>query len=106
MVERNRVFIESIFNMIKDIEFEKPEIIKAFQEEKLAVALSYLKEHSPYYSRMFAEKGIDISQIRELEDLQKIPFTEKKDLQLYNWDFLCCDRSRKPIKVVDLRPKK
>lgn len=94
MAERDRIFVESIFNMIKDIEYENPEIIKAFQEEKLAVALAYLKDHSPYYSRMFSEKNIDISRIKTLEDLQKIPFTEKKDLQLFNWDFLCCDRNR------------
>ena len=83
--------------MDRDIEYERPEVIKAFQEEKLAVALEYLKANSPYYRRMFDEKGIDISSIRTIEDLTRIPFTEKKDLQLYNWDFLCCDRSR----VVD-----
>lgn len=80
-----------------DIEFALPEEIKAFQEEKLSVALRYLRDHSPYYQRMFAERGIDISSIRHLEDLTLLPFTAKKDLQLYNWDFLCCPRS----KVVD-----
>ena len=77
----------------KDIEFESPAAIKAFQEEKLREALAYLKERSPYYRRMFAEKNMDVDSIKTLEDLTKIPFTEKKDLQLYNWDFLCCDRS-------------
>lgn len=76
-----------------DIEFESPERIKAFQEEKLAEALAYLKANSPYYRRMFAENGIEISRIKKLEDLAQIPFTEKKDLQLFNWDFLCCDRA-------------
>lgn len=80
-----------------DIEFALPEEIKAFQEGKLSVALRYLRDHSPYYQRMFAERGIDISSIRHLEDLTLLPFTAKKDLQLYNWDFLCCPRS----KVVD-----
>ena len=28
-----------------------------------------------------------------IEDLQKIPFTEKKDLQLFNEEFLCCPKS-------------
>jgi len=77
----------------KDIEFESPERIKAFQEEKLAEALAYLNARSPYYRRMFEKNGIDVSKIRTIEDLSRIPFTEKKDLQLYNWDFLCCDRA-------------
>ena len=80
-----------------DIEYSSPEEIKAFQETLLSKALVYLKANSPYYQRMFETAGVDISEIKHLEDLQKLPFTEKKDLQLYNWDFLCCERS----KVVD-----
>lgn len=79
------------------IEFCTKEEIKRFQEEKLKIALRYLQEHSPFYRRMFLQYGIDIQQIKTLEDLQKIPFTEKKDLQLYNDDFLCVPRE----KVID-----
>lgn len=80
-----------------DIEFEFPEVIKAFQEQKLHDALTYLNEHSPFYKKMFADNDIDINKIIHIEDLESVPFTEKKDLQLYNWDFLCCDKS----KIVD-----
>lgn len=72
-----------------DIEFQSPEAIKAFQENLLHEHLAYLKVHSPYYRRLFDENHIDISQIVHLEDLTRIPFTEKKDLQLYNDDFCC-----------------
>ena len=80
-----------------DIEFERPEAIKAYQEGRLAEALQYLADHSKYYQRMFASYHIDITKIRTLEDLVKIPFTEKKDLQLFNDDFLCCPKE----KIVD-----
>lgn len=80
-----------------DIEFKRPEEIKAFQEELLHKALVYLKENSRYYGRVFERNGIDIEQIRRLEDLTTIPFTEKKDLQLYNDDFCCVPRS----KIID-----
>ena len=80
-----------------DIEFKTPEEIKAFQEDLLATALQYLQAHSVYYQRMFEKYHIDISRIRTIEDLQKIPFTEKKDLQLFNEEFLCCPKS----KIVD-----
>ncbi|MBP5541905.1 MAG: AMP-binding protein [Bacteroidales bacterium] len=80
-----------------DIEFQKPEEIKAFQEQKLQEALQYLANHSPYYQRMFRSYGIDPAKIKYLEDLVKIPFTEKKDLQLFNDDFLCCPKE----KVID-----
>ncbi|MBR6002126.1 MAG: AMP-binding protein [Bacteroidales bacterium] len=76
-----------------DIEYSRPEEIKAFQEELLKKHLEYLAGHSTYYKRMFSSYGIDISKIRTIEDLVKIPFTEKKDLQLYNDDFLCCPKA-------------
>ena len=80
-----------------DIEFKKPEEIKVFQEDLLHKALVYLKEHSRYYQRMFDSYHIDINRIRTIEDLQQIPFTEKKDLQLFNEEFLCCPKE----KIVD-----
>lgn len=83
--------------MLSDIEFRSPAEIKAFQEELLRKALDYLADNSPYYKRMFREQGIDVSAIHTLEDLTRLPFTEKKDLQLFNDDFLCCPKE----KIVD-----
>lgn len=80
-----------------DIEYKSVEEIKAFQEELLHKALTYLQANSPYYQRMFKSYGININKIKHIEDLVKIPFTEKKDLQLFNEEFLCCDKS----KIID-----
>ena len=82
---------------MKDIEFESPAAIRAAQEKWLSEALAYLQARSPYYQQMFREHHIDIAQVRHLEDLTALPFTEKKDLQLRNWDFLCCPKE----KIVD-----
>src|SRR5574344_488417 len=83
--------------MKNDIEFQSPEAIKTFQEGLLHEALHYLKDHSTYYRRMFDKYEIDVDKIVHLEDLVKIPFTEKKDLQLFNDDFLCCPKD----KIID-----
>ena len=82
---------------MKDIEYASPEVIRTFQECLLHDALVYLRDHSPYYQQLFRDNHIDIEDIRHLEDLVNIPFTEKKDLQLRNWDFLCCPKE----KIVD-----
>lgn len=73
----------------KDIEFCSAAGIAEYQDRRLQEALNYLASNSPFYRRMFRDNGIDISEIRTTEDLVKIPFTEKKDLQLHNADFLC-----------------
>ncbi len=82
---------------MKDIEYASPEVIRTFQEGLLHDALVYLRDHSPYYQQLFRDNHIDIEDIRHLGDLVNIPFTEKKDLQLRNWDFLCCPKE----KIVD-----
>ncbi len=79
---------------IPDIERQPADIIKKFQEEKLAVQLAYLQNHSPFYQRLFRQHHIDISKIHLLEDLQNIPVTTKEDLQRHNDDFLCVERHR------------
>ena len=38
-----------------------------------------------------------VDKIQHIEDLVKIPFTEKKDLQLFNDEFLCCPKA----KIID-----
>ena len=83
-----------MINRMKDIEFESPERIKAFQEDLLRKHLVYLRDNSPYYRRLFDSYGINTERIRHIEDLTRIPFTEKKDLQLYNDDFCCVPKKR------------
>ncbi len=85
-------------NMMKeDIEFRSPEEIKEYQNGRLREALSYLADNSPFYQRVFKDNNINIDEIQTIDDLVKIPFTEKKDLQLHNADFLCVP----PEKIID-----
>lgn len=51
--------------------------------------LIYLQNHSPFYQKLFKENHIDINEINTLEDLRKIPTTEKNDIQQNNNDFFC-----------------
>lgn len=71
--------------------------IKIYQEKKLQEMLVYLQSHSPYYKNLFKDKGIDVTLIRTLEDLRKLPTTSKDQLQRNNHDFFCVE----PHKIVD-----
>ena len=79
------------------IEYQPASDIKRFQEQELTEALTYAASYSPFYRQMFMEHRIDTGKIRHLEDLQIIPFTDKKDLHDRNKDFLCVPRH----KVID-----
>ena len=69
----------------------------ALQELKLQEILAYVAQHSPFYKRHFAKNNIDIASIKSIANLNKIPTTDKEDLQRYNQDFICVDRS----KIID-----
>ncbi|HZK65592.1 MAG TPA: AMP-binding protein [Puia sp.] len=72
----------------------KPEEIRRMQEKKLQELLQYLNARSPFYQKIFREKQIDLSRVRELKDLSVFPVTGKEDLQQYNDEFLCVPRTQ------------
>ncbi|HQL70162.1 MAG TPA: phenylacetate--CoA ligase family protein, partial [Bacteroidales bacterium] len=80
-----------------EIERRSPAEIDSFQADKLHQALQYLKNNSPYYQQVFIKHKIDISEIKTLQDLTLLPFTDKSSLQKYNHEFLCVPRE----KIVD-----
>lgn len=83
--------------MIPEIEFKSTSEIKTFQEQKLQELLAYLVTNSEYYKKSFQQHNIDISKIKKLEDLIKLPLTTKEDLHRYNDDFICIE----PSKIID-----
>jgi len=83
--------------MIPKIETKSKEEIKKLQEARLKELLQYVNNNSKFYKELFTKHNIDISQIKTLEDLTKIPVTTKDDLQERFDDFLCVDKQ----KVID-----
>ena len=76
------------------IAFQHPSAIISFQEQRLQELLIYLREHSPFYKNLFEKNSIDIGSIKTIDDLVKIPVTEKEHLQSENEKFLCVPKNR------------
>lgn len=53
--------------------------------DKVLETLAYVKERSPYYSKVLS------TDVKSIEDFQKLPFTSKEDLQNDNESFFCVD---------------
>lgn len=48
---------------------------------------------SPFYGKLYAEKGISADDIKTIEDVRKLPFTTKQDMRdNYPFGFLACDQ--------------
>ncbi|MEU6587221.1 phenylacetate--CoA ligase PaaK [Nocardia sp. NPDC046763] len=64
-----------------DIEFASRDRIAALQLERLRWSLQHAYDHVPHYRTAFDAVGVHPSDLRELADLAKFPFTTKADLR-------------------------
>lgn len=72
--------------------------IEALQLERLKQTISQAVK-SPFYAKLYAEKGIDASTVNSIDDIRKLPFTTKQDMRdNYPSGFLACD----PKEVIRL----
>jgi phenylacetate--coA ligase len=78
---------------VPEIEKQSQADIVALQEKKLQEVLAYVNEHSAFYKRLFKEHNINVSAIKTLSDLTKLPTTCKDDLQRDNDAFRCVPKS-------------
>ena len=77
--------------------FEPAGMQQMMQLEKLQLLLVYLSTHSLFYRELFLKHRIDISTIKKIDDLSRLPITHKEDLQQRNEDFLCVS----PDKIIE-----
>jgi len=64
-----------------DYECLPEEKLKQFQLEKLRETVSWVNDKIPFYKKKFKEAGISADDIASVEDVAKLPFTEKTDLR-------------------------
>ena len=74
-----------------------PDELQIMQAQKLQALLVYLSNHSPFYRELFAKHKVDITTIKSISDLSRVPTTGKEDLQQRNEDFLCVS----PNKIIE-----
>jgi phenylacetate-CoA ligase len=65
------------------------EELQQFQLEKLKETVDWVSAKIPFYQKKFKEMGITVDNIKNLEDIRKLPFTVKNDLR-DNYPFGLC----------------
>lgn len=63
------------------VECADAETLKAIQSERLVQMMSFISKNSPFYQKRFADHGLKAAGIKSIDDIVKIPFTEKIDLR-------------------------
>ncbi len=65
----------------EELETMPVEKIKELQKEKLLKQVKYVYENNSYYKKLMDKKGVSPDDIKELEDISKLPFLSKADLR-------------------------
>ncbi|MBI4553557.1 MAG: phenylacetate--CoA ligase [Candidatus Latescibacteria bacterium] len=65
----------------EDIETMPKEKLQALQLERLKQMVETVYNRSPFYRRLYDEAGVKPYDIRRLEDIQKLPFLEKRTVR-------------------------
>jgi phenylacetate-CoA ligase len=65
----------------QDIEFATRDRISSLQLERLQWSLRHAYENVPHYRKAFDDAGVHPSELKDLGDLAKFPFTTKADLR-------------------------
>lgn len=55
--------------------------LRQLQSERLQHLVKYVYERVPFYKSAFDERGVSPGDIKKIEDLPKLPFTQKSDLR-------------------------
>ena len=81
----------------------QPQLLE-HQLQQLRERLDYVRERSPFYRRKLDAAGIRPGEVRTLEDVRRIPFTEKEELRLSQaahppWGDFACIGPREAVRV-------
>ena len=63
------------------IETMERDALETLQSERLSKLVTYVYDHIPFYKNLFDKAGITPSNIKDVSDLSRLPFTEKTDLR-------------------------
>jgi phenylacetate-CoA ligase len=66
------------YKFLKQSQYWSIEQLREYQLEKLHELINHSYENVPYYRRVFDERGLKPSDIRNFKDLEKLPFLTKE----------------------------
>ena len=55
--------------------------IRLLQGDRLRKTVAHVYENIPFYKKKMDDMGIEVGDIKGIEDLNKLPFTTKQDLR-------------------------
>ena len=84
-------------NELDESQYFDKKTIKENQEERLKYIVKVAYDNVPYYRQLFRKHHLKPSDIRDIEDLNKIPVLEKKIVKKFGDNFISKNIERKDL---------
>lgn len=78
---RSNTNILNYFQHLVKTQWYSHKKLKKLQKNKLRALIKHAFDNIPYYHKIFKKNGIHYSDIKEIEDIKKIPILTKSDIQ-------------------------
>ena len=73
--------------------------IEEYQFGKLQALILHAYQNVPYYHRVFKERGLQPSDIKEIDDITKIPILTKQDVRKYKQDLVATNMAPSKLRA-------
>ncbi len=81
----------SVYRKYDNLQFVSTEKTALIQTDNFISHIQYAYQNSPFYKHLFKTSAIDISSIKTIKHIEKLPFTSKHDINMFNNDFQASD---------------
>jgi len=96
---KNPIFIKW-YNFLRESQWWSRRKLEEYQMRELKKLLKHAYKNVPYYSRIFDERGLKPKDIQDFDDLKKLPYLTKDDVQRNLKDLVARNIPREKIKYV------
>lgn len=96
-IHRSKIFFDFLA-LLKETEQWDNERFEAYQSKHMRTIVNYAYRHVPFYRRLYDDHGVDISQIRTVDDLEQLPIITKADLSS-NYTQLISPVEKRPLQM-------
>jgi len=90
----------STYNLLKKSRYWSDKEIKDHQLIELNKLLNHAYENTPYYNKVFKERGLKPSDIQSFDDLRKLPFLTKEIIRENAKDIISKNYPEKKLKFI------
>lgn len=94
-----KTFLETT-RLLKKMEYYSENEIKEIVNENFSSIVKYAYKHVPFYKKLYDEHNVDISKIKGINDIVKLPFIDKDTIRDHAFEMISNDVNKSKLMYI------